>query len=68
MMDISVHRRDLPEDTSGVIVKRLGQDAEILLEATDSQVRRNFTCAHEIGRYVERTSRGGDEEFGFVDL
>lgn len=66
-MGISVQEQPLPADTSGLIVKREHQDAEIILSRTDPKLRKVFTCAHELGHYVERTNRGSDKEFGFVD-
>lgn len=68
-MGISVTKASLPEDTSGFIRKVSGQDAQIFLEAADSSQRQRFTCAHELGHYVERTQvqEKPDDDFGFVD-
>jgi Zn-dependent peptidase ImmA (M78 family) len=46
-----------------------GLAAAIAVEARDAAVRQAFTCAHELGHYVERSERGGDptQPFAFVD-
>jgi len=69
-LGIHVQRESLPEDTSGFIMKRKGEDARIFIEAKDSALRQNFTCAHELGHYIERTEvqKVPDEDFAFVDL
>lgn len=68
-MEIGVYRAELPEDTSGFIRKVKGSDAEIFLSDSDSRHRQNFTLAHELGHYIERTvvQETPDEDFGFVD-
>lgn len=68
-LGIDVRVTSLPEDTSGFIRKTSGEDAQIFLEASDSQLRRTFTCAHELGHYIERTEvqKTPDDDFGFVD-
>lgn len=68
-MGISVTKARLPKDTSGFIRKVAGQDAQIFVDETDSAQRQRFTCAHELGHYVERTNLQPqpDEDFGFVD-
>lgn len=69
-LGISVVEDFLPDNTSGMIVKRTGQDAVIYLDIADPPVRQRFTLAHEIGHYIERTMVAGDgpdQDFGFVD-
>lgn len=65
---IDVRVGKLPGDVSGMIIKESGRDAEILLSKDDSQNRRRFTCAHELGHYIERTAVAGDQDFSFRDL
>ncbi|RAL32873.1 ImmA/IrrE family metallo-endopeptidase [Rhodococcus sp. AQ5-07] len=65
---IDVRVGKLPADVSGMIIKEAGRDAEILLSQDDSQNRRRFTCAHELGHYIERTAVAGDKDFSFRDL
>ena len=46
----------LKKDVSGALVKKEGRDPSILLNAEDSKTRKRFTCAHELGHYVRRSS------------
>lgn len=65
---ITVRVGNLPKEVSGMILKEQGRDAEILLSQDDSEGRRRFTCAHELGHYIERTVVAGDKDFSFRDL
>ncbi len=51
---------------SGALRKSRGSDPEIYLNQDDSLNRQRFTCAHELGHYVRRTS-AGDLDYDFVD-
>jgi len=64
-LGIDVVEADLHEDVSGMLVKEPGNDPTIYLSQRDSTQRQRFTCAHEIGHYVEKQ---GDAEFSYVDL
>jgi len=66
-MRLRVYRADLDFEISGYITKRTGSPAEIYLNANHSNLRQSFTCAHELGHYVER-SDNHDEDFSFTDL
>jgi len=68
-MGITVHFGGLPADTSGFIRKKPNRETEIFISEADSPLRQRFTCAHEIGHYVDRTVLQvvPDENFGFVD-
>lgn len=68
-LGVLVRRAPLPADTSGLIMKRQGEDAEILVERADSPMRQRFTVAHELGHFIERTvvQKTPDEDFGFID-
>lgn len=51
----------LPADVSGMLRKQSGyQDPEVLLNAGDSRNRQRFTCAHELGHYIQGLEAGGD--------
>jgi len=63
---IDVVEGGLAPDVSGALVKSLGQDAKILLNASDHPNRKRFTCAHELGHFVRRTDEA--EEYSYVDL
>jgi Zn-dependent peptidase ImmA (M78 family) len=64
-LGIHVYETNMPDGSAGMIVKREGEDAEIFLEADDVAARRRFTCAHELGHYIERTNIAGDRDFSF---
>lgn len=67
-MGLKVFKAHLDPDTSGMILKVAGQPAEIYFSATEPPKRQNFTCAHELGHFVERSNRPNpDQEFEFVD-
>lgn len=46
----------LKKDVSGALVKKEGRDPSILLNAEDGKARKRFTCAHELGHYIRRSS------------
>lgn len=53
-------------DTSGLIVRPANEPAKIYINQFESKARQRFTCAHEIGHYVERT-RNEDNSYTFRD-
>jgi Zn-dependent peptidase ImmA (M78 family) len=58
----------LPIEVSGMLRKQAGySDPEILLNALDSRNRQRFTCAHELGHYMQRVEKGEDEAWEYVD-
>ncbi|RAX15987.1 ImmA/IrrE family metallo-endopeptidase [Pseudarthrobacter sp. AG30] len=67
-MGLRVYQADLDPGTSGMILKLAGEPAEIYFASGESAQRQNFTCAHELGHFVERQYRERpDDEFEFVD-
>lgn len=51
-----------------MLAKRPGQDPEIYVNVSDSEVRQRFSCAHELGHYIKRATSSGDEDaWGYVD-
>lgn len=66
-LGLRVLKADLPEDVSGALVKKQGQDPIILLHEDDSDPRKRFTCAHEIGHYIYRTNQG-DSAYDYIDF
>lgn len=63
---VTPYQRDLPGSMSGMLIKRRGEDARSYIARTDPEVRKRFTCAHELGHYRER-QMAGDAEYGFED-
>ncbi|HXE46017.1 MAG TPA: ImmA/IrrE family metallo-endopeptidase [Conexibacter sp.] len=66
-LGLKVHQAYLEPDVSGMLAKREGQDAEIYVNAGDSEARQRFSCAHELGHYVQRVSGNEDDSFGYID-
>lgn len=56
----------LEEDTLGALVKQPYRDPVIMLNASDPDNRKRFTCAHELGHWVRRSDEA--EEYTTVDL
>lgn len=56
-LGISVREAKLSHNISGAIVAQDG-DIYIMLNESDSRLRKRFTIAHELGHYMERVSNG----------
>ena len=69
LMGVQVLKGQLPDDIAGVLLKRLGRDARIVVQATDSESRRRFMVAHELGHFVYRgaTADVDEDEYAYVD-
>lgn len=65
-LGITVYTADLDPDVAGLLVKHGGEDPAIYLNSRDSENRQRFTCAHELGHYVQRSS-SDFEDWEFVD-
>lgn len=66
-LGLEVIDADLPMNVSGALVKKRDQDAIILLNQTDSKNRKRFSCAHELGHYIQRVQQDG-ESYEYIDL
>jgi Zn-dependent peptidase ImmA (M78 family) len=66
-LGLSVLETYLPPGVSGMIVKEKGQDASIFIDESDVEGRRRFTCAHELGHFIERQNIALDDDFSFRD-
>jgi Zn-dependent peptidase ImmA (M78 family) len=66
---IQVLQTELPEDISGALIKEVGKDPMIVVHYADSRKRQRFTCAHELGHYIQRVSSGESlDAYDVVDL
>jgi Zn-dependent peptidase ImmA (M78 family) len=65
-LGIDVRQAPLSDNISGALVKKVGQDPRILLNAGDHPNRQRFTAAHELGHFVSREE--APEEYEYVDL
>ena len=61
-LGLLVQTADLPDDVSGALVRLDGDTYSVMVSATDSFNRRRFTCAHEIGHYLDRKAHGEQPE------
>ncbi|MGE5682721.1 MAG: ImmA/IrrE family metallo-endopeptidase [Bacillota bacterium] len=68
-LGIQVVRTLLPEKVSGAIFKEKQKDPIIVLHSKDSENRRRFTCAHELGHYIYRLNNDQiGETFEWIDF
>lgn len=69
-LGVKVYKADLSQTVSGMLIKQPARDPEIFLNGSDSQNRQRFSCAHELGHYVKRTTQpdGSAEEMEYVDF
>jgi Zn-dependent peptidase ImmA (M78 family) len=56
-LGLEVKTAKLEDDVSGALIGS-GGTFEIVLNESDAVNRQRFTCAHEIGHYIDRKSRG----------
>jgi len=61
VLSINVFQGKLPPNVSAKISKEVGADPRIILNQADSPNRKRFSCAHEIGHYIQR----GNTDAGF---
>lgn len=62
-LGIDVITAGLASNVAGALIKELGQDPSIVLNAQDHNNRQRFTCAHEIGHFVRHEKRGDNYEY-----
>lgn len=66
---VITYRRVMPDDLSGMIVKRATEkNARAFIDSDEPAVRRRFTLAHELGHFIERTVLAKDNEYGFSEV
>jgi Zn-dependent peptidase ImmA (M78 family) len=56
----------LDKDTLGVLIKQPGQEPTIMINESDPENRKRFTCAHELGHWVRRADE--TEAYTTIDL
>lgn len=69
-LGIQVLETDLPENVSGALFQDKGKDPIIVIHEADSDQRKRFTCAHELGHYFLRLQNPevADDEYNHLDL
>jgi Zn-dependent peptidase ImmA (M78 family) len=63
---VTVVYAPLDEETLGAFLKRPNEAPTILINESDHENRKRFTCAHELGHYNRRKDEEG--EFHTIDL
>jgi Zn-dependent peptidase ImmA (M78 family) len=56
----------LNDDTIGALIKQPHDEPTIMISERDSDNRKRFTCAHELGHYVRRSEE--TETYSSIDL
>lgn len=67
-LGVEAYRADLGEAISGVVSKIAGKRAVIVVNSAESEPRRRFTLAHELGHVIERAVVANDDEYSFRDM
>ncbi len=68
-LGLHVLETDLPDPVVGALLKEAGKDPTIVIHYQDSNQRKRFTCAHELGHYSKRVSEGTTGgEYNYVNL
>lgn len=62
-LGIDVVEAYLDADVAGAIERVSGRNPVIYISASDHPNRQRFTCAHEIGHFVERAQQADDFEY-----
>ncbi len=65
-LGIDVKDATLRHNIAGAIVKESDKDAVILVNADDHPNRKRFTCAHELGHFVEHENL--PDSYEYIDL
>lgn len=66
-MGVMPYQASLSSGLSGMIVKKPNEQARAYVENSETETRRRFTLAHELGHYVERVDVSDDNDFSFVE-
>lgn len=68
-LGLAVREAELPDEVSGVIIKKVGEDPVIILESRDSARRKRFTCSHEVGHFIYKVEiEKAPDVFEWVDF
>jgi Zn-dependent peptidase ImmA (M78 family) len=65
-LGVDVRRAAVRREISGALVKKLGEDPRILLNANDHIDRQRFACAHELGHFIAQEV--DPDEYEYIDL
>ena len=66
---LDVIETNLPDGVSGALFKDAGQDPVIFTDFNDSNNRKRFTVAHELGHFVYRSESDSlVDEYGYIEF
>jgi len=66
---LNVLETELPEKVSGALIKEEGKDPILALHHSDSNNRKRFSCAHELGHYISRIETDNEDDgYEYIDL
>lgn len=66
---IQIYEATFEKEISGALIKKPGEDPLVMLSIRDSKPRQRFTCAHELGHYIQRHQRADlSELYDYVDF
>jgi Zn-dependent peptidase ImmA (M78 family) len=65
-LGIDVKDAELRPDVAGALVKKVGADPVILVNARDHANRKRFTCAHELGHFVQHED--APDTYEYIDF
>lgn len=69
MLGVQVLETELPGDVSGALIKEAGKDPTIVIHYLDSNNRKRFSCAHELGHYISRIESNNIEpQYEYIDF
>lgn len=68
-LGVRVVETALPGNVSGALFKEVGQDPVIVIHESDSDNRKRFSCAHELGHFIARSeSDKAEDQYEYLDL
>lgn len=68
-LGLVVLETELPPTVSGALIKEAGKDPVIVVHNADSNNRKRFSCAHELGHYIARAESDEIEQaYEYVDM
>lgn len=66
-LGVEVYSAQLGNDVFGMLVTGKTTGAQIYLDSDQPEKRLRFTCAHEIGHYIDRNSRLFEGDASYID-
>lgn len=68
-LGVKVLETELPPNVSGALIKEAGKEPNIVIDTNDNDSRKRFTCAHELGHYMDRIESNDEERtYEYIDF